>query len=66
MILSVLFVLLGTLVYLMASGGPVRVRIVTVPVQVTYLLVISWVAWNLDVRRAIEERFLRPLLSSDR
>lgn len=52
MILSVLFVLVGTLAYLAVSGGPLRVRIITVPVQVTYLLLVSWVAWSLKVKRA--------------
>jgi hypothetical protein len=43
-IASVLFVI-GTLVYLSLSRGPMRVQLATVPVQLVYLLSISCLAW---------------------
>ena len=47
---SVLFVL-GALVYLFLSRGPVRVQAVTVPVQLVYLLSISYLTWVPSLRR---------------
>lgn len=50
MLLSLMLVTAGAVVYWNASGGPLRVRIITLPVHITYLLAVAWVAWGLKLK----------------
>lgn len=66
LVLSVVVVLIGMIVYVAASDGPLRVRAVVVPVQIVYLLSVAYLAWvpKLDLVKRLSVIGMTVMLGS--